>query len=65
MMKWRLSILAMVACGSLLGACGEVRYIDACKDSESAEACSSCCDEHGYLDWSYNADYSPRCGCIE
>ena len=47
-----------------LAGCGEVEYPDACKDSASAADCNACCESMGYVDWTYNPNYSPPCGCI-
>ena len=66
MLRSRLIGLALLALGVLvLFGCGEVEYIDACQGAASAEACMDCCVDAGFTDWSYNASYSPPCGCIE
>lgn len=63
MHRWRRLLLFAAAC--TVASCGEVEYVEACKNAESAAECEECCEAEGFFDWSYNADYSPPCGCIE
>jgi hypothetical protein len=57
-------VLAILLTAFVLIACGEETDGEICRDADSAVACETCCDEAGYRDWSYNAQYTPACACV-
>lgn len=58
------TVLVLFLAALVLGACGDEVDGEICQDASSAQECETCCEEAGYADWSWNAQYSPACSCI-